>query len=455
MSYVKKERSVPMRRVKLEKWVITLVVIVLVMGLALTSSLAQNAVTIKFAHFYDPMAGPGHIMNIEWLERTVATFEEENPGIKVEFEWAKWDEIDIRSIRDYAAGIPHDVMMSSPQLMPKHAIAGDYLDLTSYVAEWPKPRADDINWTSVWGKVFPLGIPLGVHTRATAYRRDLFEKYGLDPNQTPEDLESLVKYAQFLTRDTDGDGRTDLWGLGMYFGPSRATMEIFFAPYVWHFGGKLWDPETKRADFASEAGVKATRFVYDLINTYKVTPQWATVGTYDDVTLLSFLTGKVVMSTGLGSYWIGPLEEKGWVTGIFPPKPYGKAIVADVFVEPTKPHAQFTNAWALSINKLSENPDESFKFIDFIVTPERLIDYPDAGLPTLLSLWDTPELQTDFYQKWLSAAKHGMSMPYTAYYGELADTVAACLQEILIKKAPIEATLKKFEDEYNAKYAGE
>lgn len=444
-----------MKRVKLEKWAITLVVSILLMGVALTGSLAQKPVTIKFAHFYDPMAGPGHVMNIEWLEKTISAFERENPGIKVEFEWAKWDEIDIRSIRDYAAGIPHDVMMSSPQLMPKHFIAGDYLDLTSYVAKWPKVRAEDINWTPVWKKCFPLGIPLGIHTRTTVYRRDLFEKYGLDPNRTPEDLESLIKYAQLLTRDTDGDGKTDIWGLGMYFGPSRATIELYFAPYLWNFDGKLWDPETKKADFASEAGVKATRFVYDLVNTYKVTPEWATVGTYDDAILLSFLAGKCAMAGGYGSYWIGPLEEKGWVTGIFPPKSWGKATVADVFVCATKPHAQFTNAWSLSINKLSKHPDESFKLLDFIVTPERLVDYPDAGLPTLLSLWEKPELQTDFYKEWLKAAKHGKSMPYTAYHGELADTVAACLQEILIKKTPIEATLKKFENEYNAKYAGE
>ena len=444
-----------MEKIFKKRVIITVLAVGLIMWMGLVPSLAQKPVTIKFAHFYDPAIGPGHVMNIEWLEKTIPAFEKENPGIKVEFEWVAWDEIDIRSIRDYAAGIPHDVMMSSPQLMPKHFIAGDYLDLTSYAAKWPKARAEDINWTPVWGKVFPLGIPLGIHTRTTVYRRDLFEKYGLDPDRTPEDLESLVKHAQFLTRDTNADGKTDIWGLGMYFGASRATIELYFAPYIWNFDGKLWDPETKRADFASEAGVKATRFVYDLVNTYKVTPEWAAIGTYDDVGLINFLNGTYAMFTGFGSYWIGPLEEKGWITGLFPPKPGGKATVADVFVAATKPHAQFTNAWALSINTLSEHPDESFKLIDFIAGPERLFDYPDAGLPTLLSLWDKPELQTDFYKEWLKAAAHGKSMPYTAYYGELADTVAAALQEILIKKVPIEATLKKFEDEYNAKYAGE
>ncbi|NQS89478.1 extracellular solute-binding protein [Patescibacteria group bacterium] len=444
-----------MKKVKTGKWIIILVVTLILTVGATTLCIAQKPVTVKLTHFYDPAAGPGHVMNVEWLEKIRTAFEKENPGIKVEFEWTKWDEIDIRSIRDYAAGIPHDVMMSSPQYMPKHFIAGDFMDLAPYVAKWPKAREKDINWTPVWKKCFPLGIPLGIHTRATVYRRDLFEKYGLDPDQTPENLDALVQYAQLLTRDTDGDGRVDIWGLGMYFGSSRATIELYFAPYVWNFGGKLWDPDTKRASFASEAGVKAAKFVYDLMNTYKVTPEWAISGTYDDVGLVNFLAGKYAMFGGFGSYWIGPLEDKGWVTGIFPPKPWGKAKVADIFVCATKPHAQFTNTWSLSINKLSKHPDESFKLIDFIVTPKRLVNYPDAGLPTLLSLWEKPEYQTDFYREWFEAAKHGRSMPYTAHYGDLADTVAACLQEILIKKVPIEAMLKKFEDEYNAKYAGE
>ncbi|GAH85375.1 unnamed protein product, partial [marine sediment metagenome] len=106
---------------------ITVLAVGLIMWMGLVPSLAQKPVTIKFAHFYDRAAGPGHAMCVEWLEKTRAAFEKENPGIKVEFEWAKWDEIDIRSIRDYAAGIPHDVMMSSPQLMPKHFIAGAFL----------------------------------------------------------------------------------------------------------------------------------------------------------------------------------------------------------------------------------------------------------------------------------------------------------------------------------------
>jgi ABC-type glycerol-3-phosphate transport system substrate-binding protein len=79
---------------------------------------------------------------------------------------------------------------------------------------------------------------------------------------------------------------------------------------------------------------------------------------------------------------------------------------------------------------------------------------PDAGLPGRLSAWDAPEYKSDFYQLWLEAAQHGRPMPPTPYYPELADTVAAAIQEILANQADIAGTMQKFEDEWNAKYTG-
>lgn len=44
-------------------------------------------------------------------------------------------------------------------------------------------------------------------------------------------------------------------------------------------------------------------------------------------------------------------------------------------------------------------------------------------------------------------------MPASPAYVELADTVAAALQEIMSTKADIKTTMKKYEDEWNGKYA--
>ncbi len=408
---------------------------------------------IKFAHFYDPMSLKE---NNEWVQETFKGFMEANPDIKVDEEIYQWDQIDTKSIMDLKANIGHDVMMSSPQLMPKHGYINDYMDLSSYVAKWPEAEVKDFSWSPVWNKGIQqgkqIGIPTGTHTRLTVYRRDLFEEAGLDPDKPPTNLDELVEYAKKLTKDANGDGETDQWGLGMFFGPSRATIELYFAPVLWYYGGNLWDPESKEAIFASEEGVKAAQWLYDLVYTHKVTPKYSVSGLYDMIRD-DVIAGKTAMSWGFGSYWISALETAGLVEGIYPATPEGKATKAGVFVIPGI--SQFTNAWLLSIHALSEKGDAGMKFIEYFLQPEKLNTFPDAGLPVRLSLWDKPEYQTPFYKIWLEAARTGRPMPSTGYYGELADTVAAAMQEILANQAPIAETLQKFQDEYNAEYAGE
>ena len=415
------------------------------------SPVAQRPATIKWAHYFDPLQSPAQKFNYEWMEQMVASFEEAHPEINVEPEYFDWDKIDDRSILDFQAGIKHDVLFGSPQLMAKHFQVGDYIDLAPYLANWSEEELSDLSWSPVWasgsqGDV-QIGIPTGVHTRAVAYRRDMFEEAGLDPDAPPTTWEECLEAAQALTQG-------DVWGLGMFFGPSRGTIELYFAPLMWHFGGELWDPETKQATFASDAGIAAAQAIYDLVYTQKVTPESAVGGTYDDAILVAFLEGRLAMGWGFGSYWIVSLEEGGFVKGCFPATAECAEDTGGVMVTPTAPGAQFTNAWTLSIHALSEHPQEAFTFLEYLLNPDNLYSFPDSGLPARLSLWDRPEFNSKFYQTWLEAAQKGKPMPPTVHYPELGDTVAACLQEILVMKGSIPDTLKKFEDEWNAKYAG-
>ncbi len=410
----------------------------------------QEAMTIKLAHYFDPLQSPAAQANVDWINRVVGDFEGDT-GVKVEQEYFQWDQIDNRSILDFEAGVKHDLVFGSPQIMPKHFDVGDYMDLTSYLEGWSEEEVADFSWSPVWAKSGGQGkqiaVPTGAHTRTTAYRRDMFEAAGLDPDKPPATWEECLEAAKATTTD-------EVWGLGMYFGPSRATIELYFAPFIWHFGGVLWDPEEKKAVFASEAGVKSAEIIYDLVYTHKVTPESAIGGDYNFVILDEFNKGNLAMAWGFGSYWIEQMEANGFIKNCFPASDKCEVDTASVMLTPTIPHAQFTNAWVLAIHALSEYPDESFQLMEYFLRAENLIDFPDAGLPTRLSLWETPEFQTPYYQTWLEAVKNGKPMPYTVYYAELADTCAACLQEILVEKAPIEETLKKFEDEWNAKYAG-
>jgi multiple sugar transport system substrate-binding protein len=417
-----------------------------------------NTKVLKVAHIYDPMASISAKENYKWFEKIAEKFTKDNPNVKIEFEILKWDEIDVKSMSDLRTNISHDIIMSSPQLMAQHGLVGDLLDLSPFIKKYSN-EFDEMRWSPVWNtgsidnKYF--GFPMGVHSRFVVYKKDFFKDAGLDPDRPPKDLDELVQYAQKLTRDIDGDGKTDIWGLGMNLGNNRGTAELYFAPLIWHFDGDIWDPNTKKASFATEAGIKSAQFLYDLIYKYKVTPEWVLAGTLDDVVLRPFLDGKIAMAWGWGTYWIYALEEKGWFKGIFPPKENGTAEIADAFVTPTKEGKQFENSWSISIHKLSKNPELSFEFLRYLLKPEDLSVFPDAGLPVHNSIWNKKEYKTPFYKTMLQSIEKGRAMPSTAHYTELVLTISTALQEIMVKKSDIKTTLKKFEDEYNSKYAGE
>lgn len=411
---------------------------------------------LKVAHFYDPMAA-GSKANYKWFQDIAKEFEKENPNTKVEFEVFQWDQLDVKSMSDFRSGIKsHDVFLSSPQLSAQHADVGDLLDMSGMVAkDWSAKEQAEFNWSSAWkggivgDKLY--GIALGNHSRVLVYNKEMFKAAGLDPNKPPTTIDELIADAKALTK-MGANGTPDVYGLAMYFGPSRATNELYFSPFLWGDGTDTWDPVTKKAIFANASGVKAAQFFRDLMYTWKVTPTSDLAGTYDDAILNAFVNGKVAMSWGLGSYWIQALESKGFIKGCFPPSVNAKELKAGIALLPGSP--TFTNSWNVSIYSQSQHKELAWKFINVMLRAKNLRTYGDAGLPIRASEWNKPEMKTPFYKVWKDSIATGHSMPATAHYGELSDTVAAVLQNILVSNADIQSALTKAQDDYNAKYAG-
>jgi ABC-type glycerol-3-phosphate transport system substrate-binding protein len=420
-----------------------------------TAPAAATGGTVKWAEFYSLLTDASGKLNQEWLAKVIKQYEDENPGWKVEQEAIKWDQIDQKSILDLAAGVEHDLMFSSPQIMPKHALTGDYIDLTPMLNTLDPKEVADLSWSPGYKSASlngqQVGLATGVHTRTNVYNRDMFKEAGIDPDKPFTTLDEVVEAGKKLTKADE-----DKWGLALYLGPSRATIELYYAPIVWANGGDFFDATTKKATLTNDASIKAAQWLYDCVKTWKITPPYAydPTATYDDLILTKFTQGKSAQGMGYGSYWIGGVQAANMYDKCFPATADCKPTVANVMVQPGAARAQFTNSWCLSIHKLSTAPEQAFKLLMTIMQPDNLKTYPDAGLPGRLTAWDAPEYSSDFYKTWLDAAKNGRPMPPTAYYAELADAVAASMQEILSKDADIAATMKKTEDEWNAKYAG-
>jgi ABC-type glycerol-3-phosphate transport system substrate-binding protein len=407
--------------------------------------------TVKWAQFYTTQSGPAAEANKRWVQTVKTAFEQENAGWTVELQGYPWDQLDQRLILDLRAGVPHDVSLASPQLMAQHDGAGSLHDLTPYVQNWTD--ASDFNWSPVWksgllgGK--QLGIPLGVATRGVAYRRETFDRAGLAPDglETLDDVVTLAKAAK-----TQGQP-----GLLMYLGPDRGLPETTFAPLVWHFGGDIFDTNAKEASFASDAGVDAVAWLRSLVHEHGVTPPSAYAPTADttDVVMKQFVGTQAGASWGFGNYWIQALNEAKLITDCYPATPRCAPDKVDVVPIPTKDQAMFTNAWMVSIGAHSTKADMAWKLIATMLRAEHLRSYPDAGMPARQSEYQRPEYAAPFYKTWQTIAKKGRGMPATPYYAQLADTIAAAVQQTIgAPPSDIKSILAKAEDGWNTKHGG-
>jgi len=83
----------------------------------------------------------------------------------------------------------------------------------------------------------------------------------------PETTDELIEVLQQNTRDTDGDGTPDTYGLTWNY-----REPFFFIPFLTGFGGWVMDDEG-RPTLDNEATVQAIQFILDLRDKYGVIPK--------------------------------------------------------------------------------------------------------------------------------------------------------------------------------------
>lgn len=83
----------------------------------------------------------------------------------------------------------------------------------------------------------------------------------------PRTLEELVSLGQSLTKDTNGDGKMDQYGLTWNY-----REPFFFIPFLTGFGGWVMD-EQGRPTLDNEQTVRAIQFVLDLRDRYQIIPK--------------------------------------------------------------------------------------------------------------------------------------------------------------------------------------
>lgn len=106
-------------------------------------------------------------------------------------------------------------------------------------------------------------LPYETLVRIIMYRKDVFKRAGLNPNQAPGNWDEFYEYAKKLSDPSNGN-----YGTVLASGPQAA---YDWLPFLWAAGGDAvqYDAEEEvwRATFASEAGVTAMEYYLKLATT--------------------------------------------------------------------------------------------------------------------------------------------------------------------------------------------
>ena len=82
----------------------------------------------------------------------------------------------------------------------------------------------------------------------------------------PKTMSELIDFGREFTRDLNGDGKPDRYALVWNY-----TEPFFAVPFIGGYGGWMMDEEG-RPTLDTEAVVRASQFIYDLANKYKIIP---------------------------------------------------------------------------------------------------------------------------------------------------------------------------------------
>ena len=299
--------------------------------------------TITYSIWGDPA-------EITSQQAVVDAFHAAVPKITVKVTVSDWDTYWDKLQTGIAGGDAPDVFAMDGPLFPDYQSRDVLLDLKPYIDKTGYDLgqlADQAvgDFTTESGQ---FGLPRDLNVIALFYNKAMFDAAKVAHPDGTWDWAKFVEVAHELTKDTNGDGKTDQWG----FYTETSDMENYWSSLVWQNGGDIIAPDGKTTVLGSDQAVGGIQFLQDLIYKEKVMPEPPLFAETGD----AFEQGQAAMEAN-GSWLVPTLLAAGIQLGIAPlPKgPSGQA----TSINPT----------GAVVFKGTKNPDAAWEFVKYLASP--------------------------------------------------------------------------------------
>jgi multiple sugar transport system substrate-binding protein len=302
----------------------------------------------------------GEFEFIKWFLEIDRFFKHYYPNVKVEINWGvDWNTYWTKLPTMLAAGDVPDLIWMHDTRNQTFAAKGMLLPLDDYIKKLPP-----LGWpydfypsqvASFQYKGKQYGIPYDFAPGGFYFNKTMFDKAGVSyPPEWATDwtFDDMLEKAKKLTKDINGDGKIDEYGVQMPTGGWNTYWVIR------SFGGDLFNQNTKKATLTNPNTVKALQFIADCAFKWKVHPVLSATDAQR-----AFVSGKVGMQFSLNdeAFGIDKVVGDNFKWGVAP-SPKG----------PVR-RAQFVGGSALAIPKGAKNADIAYELIRYMLSnPECL-----------------------------------------------------------------------------------
>lgn len=197
-----------------------------------------------------------------------------------------------RLAADFAAGTPPDLFLINYRNLGRFAAGGAVEPLTDYLATSVLIKTDDYYPQALaafqWNGE-QLCMPQNMSSPVIYYNKALFDAAGFTYPTDDWTWDGFLETAVVMTRDTDNDGATDIYGFGIDPTLVRA------APFIWMNGGDLVDNPAAptRLTLDTPESKEALQWFMALQLVHQVTPD--AIAEEAESSLSRFINGRLAM----------------------------------------------------------------------------------------------------------------------------------------------------------------
>lgn len=369
------------------------------------------------------------------LRETLDSFHKQYPNIRVKIDTVPKPEIYHLFGIQYEAGNSPDILLMGQMAVFPQILTQRVMPLNRYMSEYriEKFKSANLQQGTYKGKAY-VQPDFQDCTAPFFYRKDLFEKAGLDPNKPPRYWDEVIEYGKKLVNPPRQ------WGFGFIAARHIATVHNWMSTIL-QAGGKMMDEEG-RAVYNSPEGVKALTYYTDCIRKYRITPEGVLAQKHMEIER-GFIAGTypmAVMVSEAYSRTVSALGKDRIGYARFPIPRGGKDVIG-------------AQGWSYMIPK-SKNPDAAWTFISYFtsdITQDK-INRTQTEIP--ITPYCIEAAYLDAFIRFCGEydREAGVGQPKSAYledfYYIMVESMQKAFRETLTPKEALDEGVRRFNTKY-------